>query len=192
MRRGEQPIDQPLVSLRRLVVQEIVDLLRRRRQAEQIEIQPPHQRDPLGLAARRKSGRFQPRQHEAIDRVARPRGCRGFRNLRLRHRPICPELFAFLDIDPRWSLDRFIGHLRRRRPASHPLLEQFDRLVRQFAGGRHLVIAAITNRLNQQTPIGPAGHDGRPVIAAAQPSLRRIEPQPRLNLRRPHGTRSSA
>src|SRR5205814_9054363 len=49
MGRGQQLVHQPLVSVRTQVVDELVRFLRPRRKAQQIEAQPPNQRDAVSI-----------------------------------------------------------------------------------------------------------------------------------------------
>ena len=76
MGRGEQAVDQPLVGVGVRVGDERLDLLGRRRQAEQVEGEPADQRAAVGLG-RRIAGRPPPslRQDESVDRLDRRR-CR--------------------------------------------------------------------------------------------------------------------
>ena len=74
MRRSQQSIDQRLVGSRRWVVDEGVDLFGRRRQADQVEVQPPGQRVAIGLGRGCQACRLDPGQGKVIDRVARPGG----------------------------------------------------------------------------------------------------------------------
>ena len=72
MRRGEQAVDQLLVGQRVRVGDEGVDLLRRRRQADQVEREPADQGAAVGLRRRRQAFRLEPGQDERVDRVADP------------------------------------------------------------------------------------------------------------------------
>ena len=53
--RVEQPVDQPLVGVGRRVVDERVDLLGRRRQPGQVEVEPPDQHAAIGRRVRRQA-----------------------------------------------------------------------------------------------------------------------------------------
>ncbi len=70
--RGEQAIDQAAVGVGARVRHEGVDLLRRRRQADQVEAQAADE----GLARRLRRGRhalfLEPREHEGVDRALHP------------------------------------------------------------------------------------------------------------------------
>ena len=72
-RRRQQAIDQLLVGVRRVVLDEGVDLLRRRRQAVQVEGQAADQRPAVGLGAGDAvRSTSQPAEDERIDRRADP------------------------------------------------------------------------------------------------------------------------
>ena len=72
LRRLHQPLDELLIGIRRFVVDERLDHLRRRRQAGQIETQPPGQGAAIGLGGGLQTPLLQSGQDEAIDRVAGP------------------------------------------------------------------------------------------------------------------------
>ena len=72
MGRGEEPINHFLVSVRRTVCEESIDLPRRRRQPDQVIVDAPQQDTFLGWRRRLQAGRLQLRQYENIDRVPDP------------------------------------------------------------------------------------------------------------------------
>src|SRR5205823_4059216 len=72
MRRSEQPVDQPFVCIRTAVCQEISNFLWTRGNADEIQIQPPHECAPVSLRGRSNAFGFQARQNERIDRIADP------------------------------------------------------------------------------------------------------------------------
>ena len=72
VRRGQQPIDESLVSVRRRVVHEGVDLGNRRRQANEVQRQSADQRLATRFGARDESLGFQSGQNEAINRIPDP------------------------------------------------------------------------------------------------------------------------
>ena len=95
MRPGQQPIDQLVVSVGRGIVHKRRDFFRRRRQADQIEIEPA---DQLPLAGRRiglHAGRFHPGENEAVERRAAPGGVFHGRQLDASQRLERPELASF-------------------------------------------------------------------------------------------------
>ena len=79
----EQPIDEPFVGKRAAVVDEGIGDLRLRRHAEQVEVQPAHQRAALGQGCRLDAVGLQPGEDERVNRVADPVGVR---HPRRRHR----------------------------------------------------------------------------------------------------------
>ena len=72
LRPGQQAVEQGFVSTRRCVGHERLDLLRRRRQTDQVEIRPADQRPLVGRRVRLQPLFFQLRQHERVDRVGHP------------------------------------------------------------------------------------------------------------------------
>ncbi len=72
VRRAQQPIDQLLVGVGGTVVQEFVDLYRRRRQAEQVEAEPSQQRRLVRFGRRSDSFVFQTGEDEAVNVVVNP------------------------------------------------------------------------------------------------------------------------
>ena len=70
--RRQQPIDHLLEPVRRFVGQQRVNFLGRGRQADQIVMDPPQQRQPVRGRHRPQPRRFQLGQHEGIDRIAHP------------------------------------------------------------------------------------------------------------------------
>ena len=69
VRRGQHPVHQVLVGLRRRIGQERRDLLGRGGQARQVERKSPHKRRAAGLGRRRHSQRSKFRAHEQVDRI---------------------------------------------------------------------------------------------------------------------------
>ena len=72
MRRIEQPFDEAFIRIWITIVDERLDLFRRRGETEQIKRQPPNQRPPVRLRRRNQFVRFEPRENKLIDLVARP------------------------------------------------------------------------------------------------------------------------
>ena len=87
VRRRQQPIDQPRPRVRRRVAHERVDLRRRRRQPEHVEIRAADQRCACqpGADGVRPRG-FHRRQQKRVDRIAAPR--------RVRDRRTAPRAWA--------------------------------------------------------------------------------------------------
>ena len=87
---GQQPVDVAFVGIRRRIGDEGIDLLRRRRQADQIEGEAAGKHCPIGLGLKREPVSLEPRQHEGIDRVSH-RGSAGcFGHLRADRRHVRP------------------------------------------------------------------------------------------------------
>ena len=103
LRRREQPIDQPFVSIRRRIVDELVCFCRRRRNADQIEKHSPRERIPIHPRGRLEALRLEPTQHEVVDPIApiaRPTHITDFRRCRLvrcDERPMRPILGSVRD-----------------------------------------------------------------------------------------------
>ena len=88
---GKQPINEPLIGVFRSVRQKGLELLRRRRQAHEIERHPPAERRPVCLARRREPLGLEPRKHKAVDGVLHPGiilHCWRLRPLRWLKRPV--------------------------------------------------------------------------------------------------------
>ena len=85
---GQQPVDVAFVSIRRRIGDEGIDLLRRRRQTNQIEGEAAGEHRPVGLGLEREPVSLEPRQHERIDRVAHGGG--DHRHLRADRRHVRP------------------------------------------------------------------------------------------------------
>jgi hypothetical protein len=79
--RGQQPVDQPLISPGPIVVRESLDLPGRR-QAHQVEVDATQQGEPAGLRRGGQALLLKPSEHEGIDRVADPRLTPGPRRVR--------------------------------------------------------------------------------------------------------------
>src|SRR5207237_9458684 len=78
MRRREQAIDQLFVCLRALVLLELANFFRRRREPQKIEIGPPNQGTTICLARRGQFVLCQSDEHERVYRIPLPelRPCR--------------------------------------------------------------------------------------------------------------------
>src|SRR5262245_23475761 len=74
MGRGEQPIDEPFVGIGVWVFHKLPHLVRRRRQADQIERHAADERGAIGLGGGSEPCSFETREDEAIDRIPRPLG----------------------------------------------------------------------------------------------------------------------
>ena len=67
VRRRQQPLDEFLISIRRLVVHKRIHLGGRRRQAEQVQREPANQRDAVGLGRGRELLEHETRADEGVD-----------------------------------------------------------------------------------------------------------------------------
>ena len=163
MRRSNQPIDDRLVGLIRLVGQKGVDFLERRRQPGQIERQTANQRLATRLGRGLETLSFQTREDESVDGTARP--MRVFhRRLRRPHRPNERPMFLPL------------------RPFSDPAAQQLDFIFRQRLArflGRH-PLAGVLGRdpVNQFARLRLARHDWMlPRVGQSQSALLLIQPK---------------
>jgi len=68
MRRGQQAVDQASVGLRRVVVDECLDLGRRRWQAQEVEVQTADQDDTVCLGGLSQRDGLEPFQQDGVDR----------------------------------------------------------------------------------------------------------------------------
>ena len=78
--RGEQPVHEPRVGVGRAVAGEGVQLLRRRRQTGEVEIQPPAQRAGVGPGSGPEADGAEFGADKGVDRVRGAGGRRRFRN----------------------------------------------------------------------------------------------------------------
>ena len=90
--RGEQAIDQPFVSVGRRVGKEGGLLVRRRRQAHEVEIDPTQQRRAVGFGRIGQPGGFEPLEQEGVERVSHRAGLARHRHARTIEGPERPEL----------------------------------------------------------------------------------------------------
>ena len=127
MRRVKQAIDLFLIGVRRVVFQERIEFLQRRRQADQVEAQPPQKGRLVGLRSVREAFAFKPRENKHIDRVATPRRVgdpRGLGTDRRHERPMGLILRALFD--PGFQFGDLFGGKRffrfRRRHALHGIV----------------------------------------------------------------------
>ena len=108
VRRGEQLLHELLVSVRALVREVVVDFLRARRQADEIEVKPPTERDLVRLGSRSELLFLKPIADERIDRISRVRpGNEGAHG--------CLERPVFRGIDRRCGRLRAVGAGQRYR-----------------------------------------------------------------------------
>src|SRR5262249_55111064 len=99
MRTGEQGVEQPLIGIGRRIVDEPVDFLGSRRQADEVEVGTPDEDPPGHGIAGYDPFLLQLGLDEAVDGRAAPGDVVDWRRLDLRQRPERPELAPGLDVD---------------------------------------------------------------------------------------------
>ena len=179
MRRGQQPIDQPLVGVGTLIGKEHFDFLGRRRQPQQVEAEAAQQRGSVGLGRKHQPVLGELCDHECVDRRVQRVGGARVGNAGPQQGSKGPKLTSLrVDGRPRRQrLDRFVG----RRPGSHPAANQLDFLLAQatFPLGRH---RAVDYQFDQQAFVRLAGHDRRSALAAPRDRRGTGQVEPRLQL----------
>jgi hypothetical protein len=172
VRAGEQAVDDLREGVGRGVILEGLDLLRSRREPREVEKRTPEQHALLSRRRGLQALLFQLREDEAVERVLRPgRVLHRRRLVRLDRLPRPVLGFALAKVE-RFGADglppaRFA--LGPRRAPLHPLRQVGDLAIRQLALRGHLeVYVVVVDRLDQPALLRPAGHDGRPVVAALQ------------------------
>ena len=166
-RRREQAIDQPIPGLRRLVCQEGIDLVGRRREARQRERGPSQERCLVGHGRRLDPLRVEPGDHEGVDRI----GDVGW-------------IFDGWKRCPDWGRERPEGPLRDRvkrrlqrrcfdpscrmmRPAIDPSANRLNRLIGNLpVGGHGEGLVGIPHRPSEDTFSRRSRHDHRPRLPA--------------------------
>ena len=166
MRRGEQLVDKFFVRVRGHVPNEDIHLLRRRRQAGEVEVQPAGQGEFVGGFRRSEVFRLQFGQDERVNRVGDPGGVLDRRKRRPDDRLVCPVILALRrhHAGLRFDMAGALGVLHRQVGAD-PLGQCFQRGGRQFAGGRHLQVVAMVDRLDQDAVLDLLGVDRRAQVA---------------------------
>ena len=180
-RRGEEPIDDPLVGAGGLVCQEGVDLFGRRREARQIERHPPEPLAAIGFGRRKKPLGLEPGADEAVDVVAWPArvahgwgggaddGAEG---------PVIAPVDEARPVDPFGPQGPGVDPGREQRH----FVRGKPRHVR--IGRRHLHLGLIAPRKSHKRTLRPLPrHDRRAMAVAAAEGLGAdVEPQPALRL----------
>ena len=191
VRRREQRVHDLREGLRRRIGEKGRDLLRRGRQAGEIEIRAADERALFRGRRGRELRGLQLGQHEAIERTPHPRRVPHGGRLLFHHRTKRPVLRAKLR--PSERLLFFLHHRRRRgrilrpdRARFHPLREIRDDRLRQPRPGlrrRHFqILVLMAHRLEQQTLHRlPRNHRVARLPALHQPRAR-VQPQPALLL----------
>ena len=183
MRRRQQPLDDPLERIGRLIRFKVRDLVHRRRQPDQIEGRSTQQRPLVGTRRRSQFCLDQLRQHEPINRRLRPHPkiVRTARHRRLDNRLKGPVLLRRF---PNRIARRLRRVLRPERPAPDPFRQRLHLVSRQRFLRRHLQTSFTPNRFHERTDIGlPRDSDNAPLAPFHKPRFR-IEPQARLLLLR--------
>ena len=182
--RGEQAIDDFGERVRGLVLHERVDLLRRRRQADEIEVDPAQQRQLVRVANRFQAFGLQACENELVDVASRPARVLDDGRRGLLHRLEGPPFLRLARVV-------FFDHLRHAfarigRAHCHPRLEVFDHRLGQLAAtllGRHgEVFVGVAHRLDEQALLKIARHHRWSVVAAAPDALAGIEQEAALDL----------
>jgi hypothetical protein len=184
--RGEQAIDQSLVrrvaAVARRVGGDFVDLLRRGRQPDQIERDPPNERFQRRLTRRREPLMLEAREHEPVDRRARPVGPFDGRQLRPDRRAVGPVLRSLLRGSGRRG--RQFGARRQRRALIDPRPDKRDLHLRQgVLVLRHPVFPVEAEQPpDDRALLAVAGNDDRAVLAALHDRRGGIQTQVRFLL----------
>jgi hypothetical protein len=171
VRRGEQSVDDRLVSLGTFVRNERVQLLERRRQTGEIQRDAPEQRFLPGFGRRRKPLALETRQNERVDRVPQP-------GLRLHGRRLGPH---DLRVRPVPLVPRLRPVVRARRARIDPVADHRDLLRRQrLFLVRHARRDLAEQALHERAVGGLAGLDHGARQPAAKRARARVEAQPLL------------
>ena len=136
-RRREQSVDHPIPRLRRLISQEGIDLVGRRREARQHERRPAQERCLVGHGRRLDLLRVEPGDHEGVDRIGDVgRIVDGWKRCpdRGRERPEGPLRDR---VKRRLQRRRFDPSCRMMRPAIDPGPDRLNRLVGNLPVGGH-------------------------------------------------------
>ena len=185
--RREEPVDEVLESPRRVVRQERLDLIGRRRQTQEVEGDAADPGATFSGRRRKQSGGLELDQDVVIQRLSRPARVLDGRWRSPFHRaprPVLPP--AFLQIE-RFGL-RCPGGATAGigRAEGHPAYQSFDLAPAQPALGRHLQVRIfVADRLDEAALLRLAGDDDRPALAALDPALPAVEEQPPLEPLRP-------
>ena len=165
MRRGEQAVDQLLIGIWGLVVDEIVDFLRRRRQAVQVEGDAADERRGVRFWRWLHPGRFQLGKDEGINECAAPGLVLDHRNLGPRQRAQRPPIGADDWFAARGGENHAFG------PGSaviDPFAQIGNFLIRQWLALLGHPWLRTAYHAHQQTLGGLARHDRRPMFAAGK------------------------
>ena len=176
-RRGEEPVDERLVRLRRVIALEGLDLVGRRGQPEEVVGGAADVRGPIGFGRRPKPRGLQGGEHEPVYRATNPRFVRDRRQRRRGDRLIGPVRLTGTGLRSR------DGGIARGpdRPRGDPCLhgvEDVRRYRRAFLGRRHAHRVVVTCEPRCQLPDRRVSwHHRRPAVTPVENPLPGIEPQ---------------
>ena len=180
MRRFQKLVDQLPVRVIRLDGYKLPNRFRRGRQAEQIKIRPPHQRQLRCFRRERDPLLTQSSQHKRINRCAHPMFRTVHRDARTPDRLKGPE-FTFLLGDTQTRPDTLRLRSGRLGTGTNPALEDGDLPGRnRFSLGRHF---AITHPFEQPAGGRITRDDGRTVFPAANGKSPKPQIQAALHFR---------
>src|SRR5690606_27482900 len=198
-RRCEEPVDEARVGFVRGIAHERIDLLGRRRKANEREPQPAHELLRRSVTDGPHTRLLELREDEAVDRafknVRAPH--RRWRRLRRKRRQPTPARarerigsFGAIAIAAaiRSARDRLRDALVRRvarilRAGADPLLERANRGRGKTDARRHAKLGVLMpERAQKEARLGVAGNDHRAPFAAASNSFARIEAKPASHL----------
>ena len=165
----QKPINDFFVSIGRRVRKKSIDLGGRWRQTRKIERHAANERLPRGLARWRQLLRFQSREDETIDGVARPRFLLYRRRPDASRRNERPVRFVLRPLlDP---------------PSKRFFLRRSDRLVRLGRRHLHVFVGGVDPPPHFRLAWLP-GHDRSHADTLRRRSLERIQPPPALTILR--------
>ena len=175
MGRGLQAVNQALIRIRGLVLEEALDLLRSRRQADQVEREPAQEGPLIGGRRRCEPGRFQPRQDERVNRSPNPVPIvHDGRRHRL-HGPERPVVTAPSEPGP---ADRLRDGRRPGGAHLDPCGDRLDRRIAELALGGHLDLGVrLADRLDEQARVRVAGYDRGTALSSFDQRFAGVEPQ---------------
>ncbi len=173
-RRSEEPVDESLVGAGRRVGAEGCHLLRRRREAMEIDRDPADEGTPVGLGHRHEPFLCQSLVEESIDRV----------------------FWIGAGVTRQWRGDEGAerppvagsggrGRLRDARidgAVAHPSFEDRDLGVRDLVVGHLQIGVEMPHGPDEEALVGRAGENRRPSVAAGRPPALPVEGQVSLHL----------
>ena len=173
-----------LLPLRRIEREKGVDGLRRRREADQVEVKTPQQGGGIGVGDRFEIGVPKRGENETVDPGAGPVVARSFRNSGIAERLQGPEALGEA-FEIRFVVARGRPLFGVRQALFDPLLELGDVALGEHAVRRHLEIGiTVADHLDEQALPWLARHRGGAGIASRENGGPGIEHQPPLRLLR--------